>query len=273
MELLNVKKALTNQDIQNFENLGYIVVKNAVSDSLAHDLAEFMLWYQKECNSLSQETQNEYAEGIVRMVHHPLQWKLRESPIIYLAFSQLLKEHKLWVTLDRGKIVPPASFNGNLQKGFIHWDINTKILPENIPFQGLQGLVALTDTKAGQGGFQCVPGFHLEFYKWRKLQPLNRDPFRPDLKGMRIEEVEMRAGDLVIWNSLLPHGNGPNLTNVPRIAQFVRMFPCNLQKKDTLQQRLDMWKNKLPYNDSNLLNCYEPKLSPLGKRLLGLCSW
>lgn len=270
MDLIDMNKPLTVEDIQSFEKLGYIVVKNAVSDVLARDLAEFMLDFQIKCNCTSFETQNDYAEGIVKMVHHPLQWKLRESPIIYLAFSQLLKEHKLWVTLDRGKIVPPASFDGYLQKGFIHWDINTNILPETIP---LQGLVALTDTKAGQGGFQCVPGFHRDFAKWKELQPVNRDPYRPDLTGMNIVEVEMEAGDLVIWNSLLPHGNSPNLTNVPRIAQFVRLFPCNTMKTHTLQQRLYMWENKLPYGKSDLLNFDEPKLSPLGERLLGLRSW
>ena len=260
-----IQKPLTPQDVKKFERNGYIVVKNAIPTCLAHDLAETMLAYQKESNKYLQETHDEYAGGIVRMVHHPLQWKLRESPIIYLAFCQLLNDSKLWVTFDRGKIVPPASFKGDLQKGFIHWDINTNFLPTPIP---LQGLVTLTDASADQGGFQCVPGFHREFSDWKKKQPLNRDPFHPSLKGLKVVPIEMKAGDLVIWNSLLPHGNGPNHSDTPRIAQIVRMFPNKLYEKKTLHQRLEMWENKLPYNNSglNLLNWDEPKLSPLGER-------
>jgi len=272
IDFSSIKKPLTPQDIIKFEHRGYIVVKNAIPISLAQDLASTMLACQKENNKCFQETQDDYAGGIVRMVHHPLQWKLRESPIIYLAFCQLLKESKLWVSLDRGKIVPPASFKGNLQKGFIHWDINTNYPHNPIP---LQGLVALTDAVADQGGFQCVPGFHHKFSEWKEKQPLDRDPFHPSLLGLEVVPIEMRAGDLVIWNSLIPHGNGPNLSSNPRIAQIVRMFSCKSYGKNTLQQRLEMWENKLPYNHSalNMLNWDEPALSPLGERLLGICDW
>jgi len=43
--------------------------------------------------------------------------------------------------------------------------------------------------------------------------------------------VAAAAGDLIVWRQDLPHGASPNHTDRPRIAQYVNMFPADLQEQ------------------------------------------
>ena len=78
------------------------------------------------------------------------------------------------------------------------------------------------------GGFQCVPRLFREYDSWKLSQPSDRDKFKPDVSDFKNEiiKVPLKKGDLLIFNSLLPHGIRPNLSkNKIRIAQYVSMFP------------------------------------------------
>jgi ectoine hydroxylase-related dioxygenase (phytanoyl-CoA dioxygenase family) len=68
------------------------------------------------------------------------------------------------------------------------------------------------------GGFQCVPALYSDLEQWRLRQPAERDPFVPDLKGYETEFVPMKAGELLIWNCLQPHGVRPNKSETVRLA-------------------------------------------------------
>jgi ectoine hydroxylase-related dioxygenase (phytanoyl-CoA dioxygenase family) len=50
------------------------------------------------------------------------------------------------------------------------------------------------------------------------------------------QAVEGKAGDLVIWNSFLPHGTGPNTSDQPRLAQFITMVPADSTGFEGLEQ-------------------------------------
>jgi ectoine hydroxylase-related dioxygenase (phytanoyl-CoA dioxygenase family) len=41
-----------------------------------------------------------------------------------------------------------------------------------------------------------------------------------------------RAGDLVIWHDALPHGASPNRSRMPRIVQYIRMYPTQREVAD-----------------------------------------
>ena len=75
-----------------------------------------------------------------------------------------------------------------------------------------------------------MDGFHKEWEEWGlcteaggaiKGAPFADQPFAARQKPT---EVTGRAGDLLIWNRLLPHGNLPNTSSVPRVAQFISMY-------------------------------------------------
>ena len=93
----------------------------------------------------------------------------------------------------------------------------------------------------------------------------------------------MEAGDLLIFNSLLPHGIRPNRSNNKvRIAQYISMMPAEEDNAALKAWRMNSWKNRVapegyafPGDPRN----WEQKkyraaaLSPLGEKLLGLNSW
>ena len=144
-------------------------------------------------------------------------------------------------------------------------------------------MLALTDTAINQGGFQCVPELYRNLEEWIKTQPLDRDPFVPDLTGFTITSVPVQAGDLIIWNRLLPHRSGHNTSDVPRFAQYITMSPTTDGKDlNRRKERIRRWRDRLRHTD--LAKCSDIRrfeerhgvtddLTPLGRRLLGLDHW
>ena len=164
-------------------------------------------------------------------------------------------------------------------QGFVHWDIDTSLRP--LPVR-VQGVLALVDVTAGEGGLQVVPGFHRQFEDWVKTQPPDRDPRRPDISGFELVAVEMQAGDLVIWNSLLPHGTSRNNAARPRLAQYISMSPAREDNEALRQDRIRSWRERTPRFSSAFIG--DPRrweiekgttaeLTPLGEKLLGLTTW
>ena len=94
-----------------------------------------------------------------------------------------------------------------------------------------QGVLYLSDCDATGGGLRVVPGFHREYRAWLASLPADYDPNpKPNLiethpselgeaLAPRAVTVAARAGSLVIWHRLLPHGSGRNVSRSPRYAQ------------------------------------------------------
>ena len=135
------------------------------------------------------------------------------------------------------------------------------------------------------GGFQCVPRLFREYDYWKLKQPKNRDKFKPDISDFKNEiiKVPLKKGDLLIFNSLLPHGIRPNLSkNKIRIAQYVSMFPSEENNESLKEWRIKSWSERIApegYAFPGDPRSWEQKkykkakLSDLGKKLLGLKSW
>ncbi len=220
--------------------------------------------------------------GMVEMYHYQSLWNNRQHPRVYQTFVEILGTERLWVTLDRANLKPPANARHPQydHKGFIHWDTDTALYP-HIPF-GVQGVLALTDTDETMGGFQCVPELYRDLGAWIARQPADRDPFTPDLTGYTVTKVPLRAGDMVIWTSVLPHGNGHNVSDKPRLAQYISMTPARDADQAARQERIDCWQRRLPPPHPDFPGDRRkieeqasppPELTPLGRKLLGLDSW
>ena len=83
------------------------------------------------------------------MCQHQAIWDNRQHPRVHQAFARRFGEEKLWVSLDRANMKPPAredkpDWNN---RGMIHWDLDTSQQP--IQF-GVQGVLYLTDTAENQ---------------------------------------------------------------------------------------------------------------------------
>lgn len=283
-------RVLSEADWTFWKENGYIVVKNVISREQANKTADF-LWEFEEKDPNNKESW--YAppraemrmkeltnSGMVEVYNHPLLWENRQTKRLYDAFVDVWGTEKLWVTIDRANLNFPMR-EGFEFKGFIHWDYDPETKPENV-----QGVLALADqTDENMGGFQCIPSLMREYDTWKLTQPADRNRFQPDTKEYldNFVKVKLEAGDLLIFNSLLPHGIRPNLSgNKVRIAQYVSMMP--VQENDEVQRlwRISSWEKKIapegyafPGDPRNWEKTkYETaELNELGKKLLGINAW
>ena len=273
----------TPEDHEFFADQGYVVARNVVPLEDCNAVID-ALW---EFLGLDRSDPEDWYRlplkpgGMIEMYQHQAEWNNRQNPRLYEAFTEIRGTHKLCVSIDRvGMKLPynPAHPDYD-HKGFIHWDVDTATLP--VPF-GVQGVLCLTDTAVDMGGFQCIPGFHKNLEEWIATQPSDRDTRKPDMTGLTAEPIPAQAGDLVIWNSRLAHGNGRNLSDRPRYSQYISMFPVERLTEEQREHRIRCWQEHLP--PGNQVFPGDPRkieeetfqtavLTPLGRKLLGIDSW
>ena len=283
-------RVLTETEWQFWMEKGYIVIKNAIPKEQATATADF-LWEFEEKNPHDPNTwhtppraemkMKELAgTGMVEVYNHQQLWNNRQTQRVYDAFVDVWGTEKLWVTIDRANLNFPIK-KGFEYKGFIHWDYDPETKPQNV-----QGVIALSDqTDLDMGGFQCIPWLFQNYDTWKLTQAQDRNRFQPDITGLedKIEKVAMEAGDLLIFNSLLPHGIRPNRSNNKvRIAQYISMMPAEEDNAALKAWRINSWKNRVApegYAFPGDPRKWEQTkystaaLSPLGEKLLGLNSW
>ena len=111
-------------------------------------------------------------------------------------------------------------------------------------------------------------------------QPEDRNPNAPDLTDLEVKSISGKAGDLLIWNRLLAHGNGHNVSDKPRLAQYITMSPAPKDADESRKARALSWQERRPMPgwpgddrewEHNHLTTAD--LTPLGKKLLGVDLW
>ena len=281
-------RVLSEADWRHWVEEGYVIVPDAISPERIQATVA-MLWEFEEKDPADPTTWYAPARaemqmtelvnsGMVEVYNHPLLWANRQEPRIYDAFVDIWGTEQLWVTIDRANLNVPAR-PGHEFPGFIHWDYDPETKPVNV-----QGVLALNDqTDASMGGFQCVPQLYRTYDTWKETQPADRDRFQPDVSGFPIEKVKLRAGDLLIFNSLLPHGIRPNRSeNKVRIAQYISMMPAQPENEKLKAWRIRSWRDRIApegYAFPGDPRGWEQtrysraELSALGRRLLGLDDW
>lgn len=269
---------------------GYVVIKNAIPREQA-ETTEAFLW---EFEEKDPENKNSWytapraememkelaGTGMVEVYNHQCLWNNRQTQSVYDAFVDIWGSEKLWVTIDRANLNFPIR-PGFEYKGFIHWDYDPETKPQNV-----QGVLALSDqTDENMGGFQCIPWLFRNYNSWKLTQPSDRDRFKPDISGLedKLVKVSLNAGDLLIFNSSLPHGIRPNNSkDKVRIAQYVSMMPAQEEDEALRQWRIRSWKDRIapegyafPGDPRNWeqTKYQTAKLSLLGEKLLGLKNW
>ena len=273
------ERILSVEDRAFWNENGYVIIHNAVPQAnlsaVVEDIWDYLgvdrndpeAWYRAPISKA----------GMLEMYQTQSLWNNRQFPRVHQAFADIWGTEKLWVSFDRANMNPPARPDWDYQ-GMVHWDIDTSKDP--VPFM-VQGVLYLEDTSADQGGFQCVAGFHNRFAEWVKTQPADRNARHPALEGMEVKTIPGKAGDLLIWHSLLPHGNSRNRSNKPRLAQYITMFPAREENEEERQFRINAWKERRPPNGKAFPGDprgWEQKNAPaelteLGEKLLGLQHW
>ena len=106
---------------------------------------------------------------------------------------------------------------------------------------------------------------------WRERHP-GATEWDIDLEGHEPTPVPARAGDLIVFDAMLPHGTERNGADVPRLAQYVTMTP----PAGDPEWRIALYRDgRSPFPvDAGRVEPWPPAtLTPLGRRLLGLDAW
>lgn len=292
--------AFTEDDLRFFDENGYVTLGEAVPPENCRAVIDALFaflemdpddpddWYRSPLNR----------GGMTEMYQHQALWNNRQHPRLHEAFSQILGTEKLWVSIDRANFNPPEREDRPEygHEGFIHWDMDTRTMPSAVDGRaplGVQGVLYLTDTPAERGGFRCVPGHHLLLQRWARTKepipgaPSETNPGAPcSLQGLNVIPVLGEAGDLVIWDRRLLHGNGRNVSDQPRFAQYLSMGRApawgDPAAEERRQERIRQWQERRPPRGSWVVgdprgwepaHCAPAALTPLGRRLLGLDPW
>ena len=277
-------------DREFFETNGYVVVKNVVPQALCNAViaAEYAFlgfdpknpegWYQLPLTR----------GGMIEMYQHQALWDTRMHPNVHAMYSEIYGNEKLWVSIDRANFNPPVHPDHPEydHPGMIHWDIDP-MEAHTAPFR-VQGVLYLSDTPVERGGFCCVPGHHKLIERWAATR--EQVPGAPeegkrgprDKSEIKVEAIPAEAGDFVIWNTRLLHGNGRNLSDQPRLAQYITMYPERYADEKERQSRVTRWRERK--NPDAVWAPGDPRgweqefgttaeLTELGKKLLGLEPW
>lgn len=285
-------RVLSASDWQHWMTRGYVVLRNAVPQSLCDavvamlwdfeemDPADPSTWYRPQRREIQMKELNN--TGMVEVYNHQCLWDTRQHPRIYDAFVDIWDREDLWVVIDRANLNPPNKAAREVESvdGFIHFDVDVSQRPFPI---SVQGILSLKKQGGEIGGFQCVPNIFEEIDTWWEKQPEGADPFKPDVTGQAIENIELDAGDFLIWNSLLPHGVRPNRSDDQvRMAQYISMYPADFSNEPVRQARIKTWAEQT--NPIGMAFPGDPRefekrhhevatLNPLGRKLLGLDPW
>lgn len=214
--------ALSADDLAFWDQHGYVVLHDAVApdtctaaaaavlDHIGARLDDPELWYGDRPGIM------------VQYFQHPAFDANRKSRRLHKAFAQIHGTADLWVSTDRVGFNPPERPGHQFPGPHLHWDVS---LHQPMPLS-THGILYLTDTEAEQGAFTLVPGFHRRVSDWLASLPEGTDPRLQDLHALGSQPIAGRAGDLVIWHDALPHGSRPNRARLPRIVQYIRMYPA-----------------------------------------------
>eukprot|EP01051_Picozoa_sp_SAG22_P020895 SAG22_NODE_4399_length_1282_cov_1.389687_1_plen_237_part_10 len=227
---------LSDDDLRFFAKHGWVIARQVI-DAAQCERTAAEVW---EFAGLSPGDPATWAEhpkpGRGGMYHGHCQWENRTAPRVHEAFSKLWGTRRLWNSHDSTNLNFPVG-DPQAPEGDLHWDCDMRLwsLQEAKARRpivgGVQGVLYLVDTPAANGAFVCIPGFHLKLDAWLDTLPPDTDNLRAamndEFRGSPdIQRIEANAGDLVIWDSRLPHGRGVNRGDSPRVSQYIAHFPA-----------------------------------------------
>lgn len=258
-------------------NEGFVVIRQAVSRQRCHAVLDAIA----EQLGISVEDPTSWDRVSTELDQVPLwghqsQWDIRQDPSIHRIWSMLWGTEKLWVDRNSARFTPPWR-PGRADNLPLHWDVD----PRDRAAYWYPGILALTDTGLGGGGFRCAPALMHNKERWPTSWPTSRwgieyraGPVPDD----EVVDVPLVAGDLLIFDSHLPHGTSRNTTTRPRVVFYLQLFPegtpeeANANIADHEAGVASPWWRWKPGHDR-----IEPgppaTLTPLGRRLIGKEPW
>lgn len=218
------ENVLSEQDLEFWNQNGYVVVKNAISKESCEETQK-AIWEYLKMEPTKKESWYQGHEDLKGLMlnfsDHETLNRNRFSPRIKKAYEQLYKTTKIYKTIDKVSFNPPETANFSFLGSMLHWDMSLK---KPLTF-GLQGLLYLTDCGPNDGAFHCVPGFHNQIDQWLDEVEPHEDPRTKALQTLKAKPITGDAGDFIIWHQALPHCATPNKGEKPRMVQYLTYLP------------------------------------------------
>lgn len=289
---------LTDEHRETLLREGWVIVPDVVPAELREpviasacaarhaDLDDPSTWYWEGDKQIA---------GVVMLDQDQACWDVRQYEPLYRVFADLFSEERLWIGLhdsvafkapirDESQGTGPDVVGGSLP---VHWDCTITdaedrsarrdwTFTERRGENRLQAMVLLTDTTSDMGGFVCMPELYRNLEDWIAEKGPDWDG---SIDGTEAPVVapEGKAGDLLIFSSLMPHGNGVNRSDRLRLAQYVNYHKAGPAPDPG---RYDWWANKRPmprFDDTDTSQLSVPgepvRLTPLGRKLMGVDPW
>lgn len=177
--------------------------------------------------------------------HEDFVWQVRCEPGVVGAFEKVYDTKDLIVSFDVVNVQWP---NRHDVIPWLHADQD----PERPGFRCLQGLVNLNPSGDTDGGLVVMPGAHLCFEEYheafkneeRLWQWTNEWYGYKETgikwlqdKGFEFKKVNLNAGDLVMWDSRLPHMNTAPKGEHTRMAIYTCFAPVSTASVEDLQHK------------------------------------
>jgi hypothetical protein len=256
---------------------GYIVFRDAVAPSLCDAVLD-AIGHELDIRVDDPFSWRRISPEIdqVPLWGHQSQWDIRQLTDLHAIWSIVWGTERLWVSRDSCRFTPP--WRRERADGLpLHWDVD----PRARDSQWFQGVIALTESPLGSGGFRCAPSIMHNRDRWPKVWSTTERGIEYRAAGVQeadIVEVALGVGDLLVFDSHLPHGTVRNLSDRPRVAFYLQMFPAGTPEEaaanvtDHNAGVASPWWRGKPGHDR-----VEPgppaKLNLHGRRLLGADSW
>lgn len=260
-------------DLDHLRAHGYVVVPQAVEPEHVHELLEVL----REVTGFDVDDPKtwEWSSFSAPIWNHQAQWDVRQHPRLHGAFAAAYGQDALMTGLEGIGVKPPEKVAATRAAAAlpIHLDRDPRE-----PRPVFQGVLYLTDVAPEQGAFTCVPGVFEDLEGWLERHP-DVDWNDIDTEGHDLLPIPGNAGDLVLFDSRLPHGNAANLADSPRVVQYLGYWPPGLWG-DTPQDTAELYRTGVA-NPAfrgrpgwDVPNPWPPaELSPLGRKLAGVDAW
>jgi ectoine hydroxylase-related dioxygenase (phytanoyl-CoA dioxygenase family) len=268
------RAALSTEEIAQFWNVGYIVVRGALTAAEAERARRAALGLVPDDLCLPPAWHSwmgrikPYDEAGSDMVDTPELLPLFANERLYAAAAQLLETPRLRVFDGSIGITLRNDAPSETERSqTLHIDAS---VPDDVDdflgtLEELQvgGCYYLTDVERGGGGLHVVPGGHRIVAQEAAKVPGGRHLYANWRRIPPMDSVEVLggAGDFVLCHHLMPHAASHNRRTTTRVAQFLRFVRTDHPHgAANLPART--------YDDDQLA-----AISPLGRRLLGLDPW
>ncbi|KAK4051417.1 hypothetical protein OIV83_002901 [Microbotryomycetes sp. JL201] len=247
---------------------GYAVIKNAIPgdrtaslvDEVQSWLEGFNLGYKRDDPSTIREACLPImsAKGLMPAYgtsHESFTWKVRSEPGVIAAFEKIYQTEDLIVSFDAINISFPGRKDIGENTAWAHQDQD----PERPGFRCVQGFVNLTPSGDKDGGLKVLRGghkvseeYHQTFgedpdpiFRWTNEVYMFKDEGLQWFKEKGLEWIKVNAGpgDLVLWDSRLPHYNVSPEGSSPRFVVYTCYMPASVATQEELLRKKEMFEN------------------------------